>query len=142
MKRWQRFYHYRDSVGFMPFYRLILGILCVWRLTHLLNAEDGPADMLAKLRSLAGSGFWGGLLDCFYCLSIWVAAPFAYWIGSGWDERLLLWPALSGAAILLERGTAPSIAPPAIYLEDEEKSDVLLRQEANELKGDNDRSEI
>ena len=51
----------------MNFYGLILGILATWRLTHLLNAEDGPWDILARLRRLAGSGLWAELLDCF-CL--------------------------------------------------------------------------
>ncbi len=114
----------------MHFYRLTLGILCVWRLTHLLNAEDGPWDLIFRLRSRVGAGFWGGLLDCFYCLSLWIAVPFAYFLGDGWSEQLLLWPALSGAAILLERVTSsPASAPPAPYFEDEEKSNVLLRQE-------------
>ena len=101
------------------FYFAILGVLGVWRLTHLLNAEDGPGKVLAHLRRLAGSGFWGELLDCFYCLSLWVAAPFSYFLGSGWSERLLLWSALSAAAILLERATAQD-APlkAALYRED------------------------
>ena len=85
-------------------YRFVLGILGVWRLTHLLNAEDGPGGIFVKLRTLAGSSIGGGLLDCFYCLSIWVALPFAFVLGGSWPERLLLLPALSAAAILLERG--------------------------------------
>ena len=97
-------------------YLLILGILGVWRITHLLNAEDGPGKVLVRFRMLAGSGFFGQLLDCFYCLSLWIAAPFAYFVGSEWKERLLLWPALSGAAILLERVTAKP--EPAIFKED------------------------
>ena len=102
----------------MPqWYTLALGILAVWRITHLLNGEDGPGELLARLRRLAGSGFWGELLDCFYCLSLWVAVPFAIYLGGGWSERLLLWPALSGAAILLERATGPA---PAMYYEDPE----------------------
>jgi hypothetical protein len=84
------------------FYYLILGVLGVWRITHLLNAEDGPGKIFVQLRELAGSGFWGELLDCFYCLSLWVALPFALLTGSSWRERLLLWLALSGAAMLLE----------------------------------------
>ena len=100
------------------FYALIVGILGVWRITHLLNAEDGPGKVFVRLRKLAGFGFWGELLDCFYCLSLWVAGPFAYLIGSGWVERLLLWPALSGAAVLLERATAQA---PAYYAEDPPK---------------------
>ena len=79
----------------MKFYWLLLAILCVWRLTHLLNAEDGPWDLVVRLRRAAGTGFWAGLLDCFYCLSLWMAAPIAYLIGSDWKERLLLWPGCS-----------------------------------------------
>jgi hypothetical protein len=84
-------------------YWLLVGALGVWRIAHLFNAEDGPNEVFGVLRRLAGSGFWGKLLDCFYCLSLWIAAPFAFAIASRWGERLLLWPALSGAAILLER---------------------------------------
>ena len=94
------------------FYWLILGVLAVWRVTHLLNAEDGPKDMFVKLRRLAGNGFWGRLLDCFYCLSLWVSAPAAVLLASAWWERLFLWLAMSGGACLLERATG------ARYFED------------------------
>ena len=112
----------------MPFYKLVLGILCVWRITHLLQAEDGPWDIIVRLRRAVGSGFWGNLLDCFNCLSLWVAAPFAVWLGTSTAEMLLLWPALSGAAILLERLTA-SKAPPSERYWKEEELDVVLRKE-------------
>jgi hypothetical protein len=119
----------------MHFYWLVLGILGVWRIVHLLNAEDGPWNLLARLRQLAGAGFWGSLLDCFYCLSLWVAAPFAYFLGESWKDRLLLWPALSGGAILLERLTSRrEEPPPAIYTEDKEGEDVL-RQEQGTISG-------
>jgi hypothetical protein len=96
-------------------FQFVIASLAVWRLTHLLNAEDGPWQMLARLRKLFGSGSWGGLLDCFYCLSLWVAAPFAWWQSGTWKEQLLLWPAISGTAILLERATAPALP---VYTED------------------------
>ena|SRR5689334_2998199 len=115
----------------MSFYYLALGILGVWRITHLLNAEDGPWDAIIRLRRAAGDGFWAGVLDCYQCLSLWVAVPFAIVLGEGALERLLLWPALSGAAVLLERLTfsAPAAVPP--YWK-EEDTDVMLRtDEAN-----------
>jgi hypothetical protein len=90
----------------MEFYWLILGVLAAWRITHLLNAEDGPWDLLVKLRRLTGSGVFGSLLDCFYCLSLWVAAPLAYFLGEGYKERLFLWPAISAGAILLQKATS------------------------------------
>lgn len=86
----------------MSFLTFILVVLAVWRITHLLAAEDGPFNLLAWLRRQAGAGFWGSLMDCFYCLSLWIAAPFAFVMGRTWSEKLLLWPAISGAAILLD----------------------------------------
>jgi hypothetical protein len=90
----------------VDFYQLVVGVLVAWRITHLLFAEDGPWDVVIRLRQKAGAGFWGELLDCFYCLSLWIAAPLAFLLGGGWVERLFLWPALSAGAILLERLTS------------------------------------
>ena len=113
------------------FYWLTLGILSVWRITHLLYAEDGPWNVVVQLRRAAGIGFWGKLLDCFFCASMWVAAPFAIGLGQGLAEKLLLWFALSGGACLLQRitGRTPEDQP-AFYVEDDdrEEPDVLLRQ--------------
>jgi Protein of unknown function (DUF1360) len=115
----------------MRFYWLVLGALTVWRITHLFQAEDGPWDIVVWLRQKAGAGFFGKLLDCFYCLSVWVAVPFAGLIGETWFERALLWPSLSAAAILLERLTnpAPKVTPVS-FTEDpaEENDHVMLRQ--------------
>jgi hypothetical protein len=100
------------------FYWLILGVLAVWRITHLLVAEEGPFRLFLRWRNTARISFgrfWGELFNCFYCLSLWVAAPLAWLLGGVWTERLILWPALSGAAILLERATA---APMPDYTED------------------------
>ena len=115
----------------MRFYRFLIGTLSVWRITHLLHAEDGPWDGLVHLRRRAGRGFWGQLLDCFYCLSVWIAAPIASYLGQKSDERILLWPALSAGAILLERATDPGHGePPTLFIEESEDEYVMLRQEA------------
>jgi len=100
-------------------YRLLLGVLCVWRITHLFQAEDGPWDVIVHIRRAAGDGFWGKLLDCFYCLSLWVSLPLAWLIGRGIFERVLMWLAFSAGAILLERWTTKSQPYQAIYEEDE-----------------------
>jgi hypothetical protein len=108
----------------MPFYELLVGALVVWRLTYLLQGEDGPWGLARRLRQAAGEGFWGRLLACFHCLSLWISAPFAAWLGDDAAERLLLWPALSAGAILLLRGTERTVVtPPALY--QEEPEDVL-----------------
>jgi hypothetical protein len=83
------------------FYWFTLGVLAVWRVTHLLNAEDGPADLGIRLRSLLGNTMVAGVLDCFYCLSLWIALPVTPFLSRSVPEGLLTWLALSGGACLL-----------------------------------------
>jgi len=85
-----------------PWFRFLLAVLAVWRTTHLLTQEDGPWDLVAHLRESLGQSFWGRLMDCFKCLSLWISVPFAFFIGGGWIQGAVAWLALSGAAILLE----------------------------------------
>ena len=113
----------------LHFYWLVIGVLVVWRITHLLSGEDGPGDIFARLRRAVPEGFWGSLLDCFYCLSVWVAFPFAYWLGETWKLRFLLWPALSAGAILLERLTTGEKLHQELLYKEYEANDELLRQE-------------
>ncbi len=92
----------------MNCFLFLIVCLAIWRLTHLLAKEDGPWDMIYHIRKAAGAGFFGNLLDCFYCLSIWIALPFAIWLGNDWWQKILYWLALSGAACLLEQATTSS----------------------------------
>lgn len=89
----------------MRLYNFLLGILFVWRISHLISAEDGPWDIVVHLRKAVGEGFLGQMLDCFYCLSLWISAILAIFLGKKFGERILLGPALSAGAILLERIT-------------------------------------
>lgn len=131
-----------------------LGVLAVWRLTHLLWAEDGPGQLVLRLRQRAGAGWLGQLLDCFYCLSLWTALPVtgalvyaqAAEVGSvaGAFElsatailrAVVGWLALSGGAILLERVTAWRGPAAAIEVREElprpaedDEEDMKRRQE-------------
>ena len=108
------------------FYWFLLGILSVWRVTHLLNAEDGPWELVVRLRRRAGTGFWGGLLDCFYCLSMWIAAPAALFLSRKPIEWIFTWLALSGGACLLERMVnKPVVIEPMPPAAEGEVNDVL-----------------
>jgi|ERR1043165_6291549 hypothetical protein len=115
----------------MKFYYLALGILATWRITHLFQAEDGPWDIVVRLRRGAGNGFLGRIMDCFYCLSLWIAVPLAWWLGESWGERFLLWLSFSGGASVLQQITnRQTEVPPALFVEespDEEKDYGMLR---------------
>ncbi len=111
-------------------FRFVLAILAVWRVTHLLASEDGPADLVFRLRARLGSSFFGKLMDCFYCLSFWVAAPFAFVVTRQLMAWLLVWIALSGAACLLEQVTREPINVQHLDVNSEgDNTNVLLRPE-------------
>jgi hypothetical protein len=101
-----------DTLDLWP--RLVLASLATWRLTHLLEREDGPFNWVARARACMGQGLWGQMLDCFQCLSLWVAAPLAWWMTAGWGEGVLVWLALSGAACLCERITEREVSAPVL----------------------------
>jgi hypothetical protein len=83
--------------------RFVLAVLATWRVTHLLSYEDGPADIVFRLRRRLGHGPIGGLMDCFNCLSFWIAAAAAFFLSTRPILWLMSWLALSGAACLVER---------------------------------------
>jgi len=83
--------------------RFFLATLVTWRVTHLLASEDGPGDFVVRLRARLENSLFGRLIDCFGCLSIWVAIPLAFFVSEGPLNLIMTWLALSGAAFLLER---------------------------------------
>jgi hypothetical protein len=85
--------------------RFVLCCLATWRLTHLITAEDGPWDIIVRLRTWMGDSIGGRIMDCFYCASIWVAIPFCFVVGHTVPGWIVAWLAISGAASLLEQAT-------------------------------------
>jgi hypothetical protein len=115
-----------DSFGM----RFLVSALATWRVTHLLAREDGPGDIVVRLRRRLGNGFWGRLLDCFYCLSLWVAAPAAALVTTAWPDAVVTWLALSGAACLLERIGEPPLMLRSVG-DERGESNALLRSETH-----------
>ncbi len=103
-----------------------LAVLATWRVTHLLAAEDGPFGLIARARARLGHGPVGALFDCFYCLSLWIAAPVALFVSTrpiDWGVSVL---ALSGGACLLERlGEKPVVIEQAPQTHPKGYDDVL-----------------
>jgi hypothetical protein len=106
-------------MGEQRWFSFVLAVLATWRLTHLLASEDGPGDIIANLRQWLGNGFFGKLMDCFYCTSLWIAAPIACLLMNKWREWPLFWLALSGASCLLERAGDRPLASPQTSPEEE-----------------------
>ena len=87
--------------------QLVLAALATWRFAHLLAEEDGPGDAVVRLRAWLGASALGRAMDCFYCLSLWIAAPLALLVTRDVVGFVLAWWGCSGAACLLERATSP-----------------------------------
>lgn len=92
--------------------------LAVWRVSSLLTYERGPGRVFEHVRARVGikhsdaghpnvwpSTFWGELLTCVWCASVWVALGFAllYAFSGSTALGLALPFALSGAAIGLSK---------------------------------------
>lgn len=113
--------------------RFVLALLATWRITHLLASEDGPWDIVARLRAaLAGSAF-ARILDCFGCLSLWVAVPLAFFVSWRPAELIPIWLALSGAALLLDRvGAQPVVIERLADAPGGDATDGVLRRETRD----------
>ena len=108
-----------------------LAVLATWRVAHLVAREDGPGEVLVLLRRRASAGF-GRMLDCIYCLSLWIAAPAALWITRDPLDWFVTTLAISGAACLLERwGEEPVVIRPLDAVHENEEAHELLRTTAN-----------
>ena len=101
----------------------VLAVLATWRVTHLLASEDGPGDAIFRLRRWLGESMLGALMDCFNCLSLWIAAPFALFVSRLPLEWPVIWLAISGGACLLERMV---------------REPVLVQSVPHSLQGDQD----
>jgi hypothetical protein len=106
-----------------------LAALATWRVTHLLASEDGPADLIIRFRIRLGNTFAGKLMDCFNCISLWIAAPAALLVSRNPTEWPLIWLALSGAACLLERVVKEPAGAPPVWQPIEGGLDDVLRPE-------------
>jgi hypothetical protein len=104
-------------------FRFLLAALAVWRVTHMLAHEDGPWEILVRFRR--GLGPLKKLVGCFYCLSIWVALPFAWFLKGDIAETFVGWLALSGGAVLLERLTWE---PLELKIAEDERWDVVAKR--------------
>lgn len=68
----------------MPsFPMFVVYVLATWRISRMLvasdgHAEDGPFDILDKLRALSNRIGLGGLFACIWCMSVWVGLALAF----------------------------------------------------------------
>lgn len=108
-------------------FRFVLVVLATWRITHLLANEDGPAYLIVRLRARLGDGLLGQLMDCFKCLSMWVAAPMAFLLFQRPLDWVVGWLAISGAACLLEQlSLHPEVIQPISQIQEGGQDDGML----------------
>lgn len=93
----------------MEFLLVLLGMLAAWRLTHMLQEENGPWAIFSRLQAWIGNfknNKYGSFNDgffCFYCLSVWVSLFVALAIEhTNWAHFALYWMAISTGAIFLD----------------------------------------
>ena len=93
----------RRTLGVLP--ALGIGALATWRVSRLIVAEDGPAQLVVRLRRAVDATPLAGVMDCFACTSVWVGlGTSAVLFGGRLPVRdvAVAGLALSGAALLVE----------------------------------------
>ncbi len=105
--------------------RFLIAALATWRVAFLLVREEGPSGICAALRQSAGAGFYGQILSCVKCTGMWVALPFAMFVGGTWGELLVTWLALAGVVALIDEWTRSP------FEWQETKDDELLRTQSD-----------
>lgn len=92
---------------------LVIMMLATWRLTNLLVIETGPGAVLEKARSLArwilgdGDGSLYQLMNCHYCMSVWVGTLVSMvYLFAPLPSLVIAMPlAISGASCFLQQMT-------------------------------------
>lgn len=84
----------------------VVSMLAVWRAVHILQEENGPWAIFARLQARVASmkdepgGFREGFF-CFYCMSMWLSwIPAFMIVGAGLDF-FIYWLAISAGAIFI-----------------------------------------
>lgn len=80
-------------------FEFLLPALAIWYITKALNNAAGPFDVLIKLRNFF-EDYRGLDLDCFFCTSLWISLPFAFYLASGINV-VVYWLALAGGAVII-----------------------------------------
>jgi hypothetical protein len=110
-----------------PWLGLVLAILATWRVTHMVVYEDGPGDVVLRLRVRLGDGWAGRMFACFYCLSLWIALPMSLLVTHDLPEWIVAWLATSGGASLIERFAPEPVVIEALPEMEEENHERVLR---------------
>lgn len=80
--------------------QLVFLSFATWRISSLLVNEEGPFKVFVWFREKTHS--LGGLLDCLWCTSVWVAMPVAaLTFGKPW-WRIVAWLAVATGAIITD----------------------------------------
>lgn len=106
-------------------FHFILAALAAWRVSFLIARENGPGSVIAKFRQALGSSGKGSAMACVKCVGMWIAFPFAFFVGGTLLELGVIWLALAGVTALIDEWTKPP------FEWQEGKPDELLRAESH-----------
>lgn len=85
-----------------PFELVVTGLFA-WYVSYVLIRTSGPFKMFVRLRSVTTIG---GLLECMYCLVVWIAALGYFILGKpAIPEMIVYVVAAAGFGMILHRWT-------------------------------------
>jgi hypothetical protein len=94
--------------------RIAVAALAVWKVCQILAYEDGPWDLVIRLRKSLYrerdrlknreriSGQVLLMISCVSCSSFWVSIPAAFWVTSIWQDRIVSWLCVAALATVID----------------------------------------
>jgi len=84
----------------------LLSTLAVWRIGHMILDENGPFNVFGKLANYTDKlkykdGGLKQLLNCFYCMSVYLSIPFSIYLANNVLEFFIYVLAMSALSIFL-----------------------------------------
>ncbi len=80
-----------------------ISVLACWRLVYLITEEHGPYNILLRMRVWAHKRDIDWInVDCAYCMSVWLAVPFAIYLAKDFWQFLIYWFAIAGGTVFFQ----------------------------------------
>ncbi len=88
---------------------ILLSALATWRVGYFIINEDGPFDIMDRIRIFVGVKYattgqpyghniFSKLISCFYCLSVWLSFGI-WWLVAGMETTLDMVSVLAVSAV-------------------------------------------
>lgn len=84
-------------------YWLVVSVLVTWRLSCLVCYDEGPFQVMVRVRAFFYSLGWNSLIECFHCVALWISLLVGLLVMDPCVEVFFVVLAIAGGSSMVER---------------------------------------